>query len=83
MPLPFIKWGHKWVCAPPFLDRAIAKCVLIHYFAYSLWLKTQLHGEEHVKKVFSTAVIANEDTHSNLVRGHCFTGEDTNIFHPW
>ena len=43
----------------------------------------QLHGEEHVKKLFSTAVIVNEDTHSNLVRGHCFTGEDTNIFHPW
>ena len=42
-----------------------------------------LHGEEHVKKLFSTAVIVNEDTHSNLVRGHCFTGEDTNIFHPW
>ena len=41
------------------------------------------HGEEHVKKLFSTAVIVNEDTHSNLVRGHCFTGEDTNIFHPW
>ena len=43
----------------------------------------QVHGEEHVKKLFSTAVIVNEDTHSNLVRGHCFTGEDTNIFHPW
>ena len=43
----------------------------------------RLHGEEHVKKFFSTAVIVNEDTHSNLVRGHCFTGEDTNIFHPW
>ena len=42
-----------------------------------------LHGEEHVKKLFSTAVIVNEDTHSNLVRGHCFTGEDSNIFHPW
>ena len=41
------------------------------------------HGEEHVKKLFSTAVIVNEDTHSNLVRGHWFTGEDTNIFHPW
>ena len=41
------------------------------------------HGEEHVKKLFSTAVIVNEDTHSNLVRGHCFTGDDTNIFHPW
>ena len=43
----------------------------------------QSHGEEHVKKLFSTAVIVNEDTHSNLVRGHCFTCEDTNIFHPW
>ena len=41
------------------------------------------HGEEHVKKLFSTAVIVNEDTYSNLVRGHCFTGEDTNIFHQW
>ena len=40
------------------------------------------HGEEHVKKLFSTAVIVNEDTHSNFVRGHCFTVEDTNIFHP-
>ena len=43
----------------------------------------KLHGEEHVKKLSSTAVIVNEDMHSNLVRGHCFTGEDTNIFHPW
>ena len=42
-----------------------------------------VHGVEHVKKLFSTAVIVNEDTHSNFVRGHCFTGEDTNIFHPW
>ena len=32
---------------------------------------------------FSIAVIDNKDTHSNLVRGHCFTGEDTNKFHPW
>ena len=28
------------------------------------------HGEEHVKKIFSTAVIVNEDTHSTFVRGH-------------
>ena len=28
------------------------------------------HGAEHVKKVFSTAVIVNEDTHSTFVRGH-------------
>ena len=46
-------------------------------------MRIHVHGEEHVKKLFSTAVIVNEDTHSNLVRGHCFTGEDTNIFHPW
>ena len=28
------------------------------------------HGEEHVKKLFSTAVIVNEDTHWTFVRGH-------------
>ena len=28
------------------------------------------HWEEHVKKIFSTAVIVNEDTHSTFVRGH-------------
>ena len=51
---------------------------------HSLYLQClQQHGEEHVKKLFSTAVIVYEDTHSNLVRGHCFTGEDTTIFHPW
>ena len=50
---------------------------------YNTHIKVSEHGEEHVKKLFSTAVIVNEDTHSNLVRGHCFTGEDTNIFHPW
>ena len=44
---------------------------------------TVVHGKELVKKLFSTAVIVNEDTHSNLVRGHYFTGEDMNIFHPW
>ena len=49
----------------------------------SLEISSQLHGEEHVKKLFSTAVIVNEDTHSNLVRGHYFTGDDTNIFYPW
>ena len=27
-------------------------------------------AEEHVKKLFSTAVIVNEDTHSTFVRGH-------------
>ena len=42
-----------------------------------------IHGDVHVKKIFSTAVIVNEDTHSTLVLGHCFTGEDTNIFYPW
>ena len=26
-------------------------------------LRRQYHGEEHVKKLFSTAVIVNEDTH--------------------
>ena len=30
----------------------------------------QVHGDEHVKKLFSTAVIVNEDTHSTFVRGH-------------
>ena len=40
-------------------------------FAENLYFHQQ-HGEEHVKKLFSTAVIVNEDTHSNLVRGHCF-----------
>ena len=59
----------------------------ISYFQYQVhgvcMVKMLFHGEEHVKKLFSTAVIVNEDTHSNLVRGHCFTGEDTNIFHPW
>ena len=43
----------------------------------------EIHGEEHIKKLFITAVIVNEDKHSNLARGHSFTGEDTNIFHPW
>ena len=28
------------------------------------------HEEEHVKKLFSTAVIVNEDTHWTFVRGH-------------
>ena len=56
--------------------------VMLQILTYLLHVY-QYHGEEHVKKLFSTAVIVNEDTHSNLVRGHCFTGEDTNIFHPW
>ena len=30
----------------------------------------QFHGQEHVKKLFSTAVIVNEDTHWTFVRGH-------------
>ena len=33
--------------------------------------------------MYSTAVIDNEDTHSNLFGGHCFTGGDTNKFCPW
>ena len=42
----------------------------------------QCHGDEHVKKMYIIAVIHNEDAHSNVVSGHCFTGEDTNIFCP-
>ena len=57
--------------------------VFVKRHAYDVSTRTNVHGEEYVKKLFSTAVIVNEDTHSNLVRGHCFTGEDTNIFHPW
>ena len=33
-------------------------------------LSKHIHGEEHVKKLFSTAVIVNEDTHWTFVRGH-------------
>ena len=32
--------------------------------------KVYIHGEEHVKKLFSTAVIVNEGTHWTFVRGH-------------
>ena len=48
--------------------------------------RLQTHGDEQVKKIFCTAVIVNADTHSNLVGGHCFTGEkseDANKFYPW
>ena len=30
-----------------------------------------------------TAVINNEDTHSNIVRGHWCTGEDKTTCAPW
>ena len=42
-----------------------------------------VHEDEHVKKIFSTAVIDNEDTHSNIVRGHWCTGEDKTTCAPW
>ena len=39
------------------------------------------HENEHVQIIFSTAIIDKADT--NLVGGHCFTGEDSNILYPW
>ena len=42
--------------------------MIVKYMYVALWL--QYHGEEHVKKLFSTAVIVNEDTHWTFVRGH-------------
>ena len=41
------------------------------------------YGGEHVKKIFSTAVIDIEDTHSNVVRGHWCTGGDKITCAPW
>ena len=42
-------------------ENAKLKCVIT---PLNLSLELSLfHGEEHVKKLFSTAVIVNEDTH--------------------
>ena len=41
------------------------------------------HGEQHVKKVYSTVAIDKRDHALNPVRGYSFTGEDTNTCVPW
>ena len=53
----------------------------------ALPMKTDLyfqpHGEQHVKKFYSTVAIDNRRHALKPVRGYSFTGEDTNIFYPW
>ena len=41
------------------------------------------HGEQHVKKIYSTVVIDKRGHALNPVRGYSFTGEDTNTCVPW
>ena len=41
------------------------------------------HGEQHVKKIYSTVAIDKRGHALNPVRGYSFTGEATNTFVPW
>ena len=41
------------------------------------------HGEQHVKKIYSTVAIDKRGHAINPVRGYSFTGEDTNTCVPW
>ena len=52
------------------------------YFENKL-LTLHIHGEQHVKKFYSTVAIDNRGHALKPVRGYSFTGEDTNIFYPW
>ena len=45
-------------------------CFSVSYGQKEINESEQDHGDEHVKKSFSTAVIDNEDTHSTFVHGH-------------
>ena len=41
------------------------------------------HGEQHVKKIYSTVAIDKRGHALKPVRGYSFTGEDTNTRVPW
>ena len=41
------------------------------------------HGEQHVKKIYSTVAIDKRGHALKPVRGYNFTGEDTNTRVPW
>ena len=41
------------------------------------------HGEQHVKRIYSTVAIDKRGHALKPVRGYSFTGEDTNTRVPW
>ena len=48
-----------------------------------LLLPEAYHGEQHVKKIYSTVAIDKRGHALNPVRGYSFTDEDTNTCVPW
>ena len=52
-------------------------------FLSFLFLCQQIHGEQHVKKIYSTVAIDKRGHALKPVRGYSFTGEDTNKRVPW
>ena len=42
-----------------------------------------VHGEQHVKKIYSTVAIDKRGHALKPVRGYSFTGKDTNTRVPW
>ena len=42
-----------------------------------------IHGEQHVKNIYSTVAIDKRGHALNPVRGYSLTGEETNACVPW
>ena len=45
--------------------------------------RVRYHGEQHVKKIYSTVAIDKRGHALKPVRGYSFRGEDTNTRVPW
>ena len=62
----------------------LSECIIIfETHTYNLQTYKPDHGEQHVKKIYSTVVIDKRGHALKPVRGYSFTGEVTNTRVPW
>ena len=64
-----------------FIQIVILWVYYIIPFGFTLFW--HFHGEQHVKKIYSTVAIDKRGHALKPVRGYSFTGEDTNTRVPW
>ena len=65
-------------CLKVTINLTISLC-LVRLFSNGHYMSDKYNGDEHVKKMYSTAVIDNEDAYSN----HRCTGEHNTTCAPW
>ena len=61
----------------------ISCCVFAFFPAQTVFIRPGYHGEQHVKKIYSTVAIDKRGHALKPVRGYSFTGEDMNTRVPW